>query len=121
MANFTINGKEHELKINFESVRYLNKVVEGGSMALVGQALQGDTEMLPHIILAALKHTGEEYLLSDVEQALENAVAEERLDFLGVMRLSNEVICESHFYKSTIDKMMEDNKDAKKQLDKLLK
>lgn len=121
MANFTINGKEHELKLTWDSVKYLNKIVEGGSLAVVGQALQGDPELLPHVISAGLKHTGEAYTLADVEQAIETAINEERLDFLGIMRLSNEVISESFFYKALLTKMLAENKDAKKQLDRLLK
>ena len=121
MANFTINGKEHELKLTWDSVKYLNKIVEGGSLAVVGQALQGDPDLLPHVISAGLKHTGEAYTLADVEQEIELAVTEERLDFLEIMRLSNEVITESFFYKALVTKMLAENKDAKKQLDRLLK
>lgn len=121
MANFKINGKEHELKLTYAGVKYLNKVADGGALAVVGQAMQGDAELFPHIISAALKHTELNHTLEDVEQAIEQAVAEERIDFLEVMRISNEIISESFFYKAIIAKMMSDNKDAKKALDKLLK
>ena len=120
MANFKINGKEHELKLTWAGVKYLNKVEEGGALAVVGQALQGDADLFPHVIAAALKHTELNHSIEDVEQAIELAVAEERLDFLEIMRLSNEIIGESFFYKTIIDKMMAENKDAKKQLAKLL-
>lgn len=121
MANFTINGKEQELKLTYAGVKYLNKVTEGGALSVVGQAMQGDADLFPHVIIAALKHTGEQYTLVDAEQAIEDAITEERLDFLGIMRLSNEVISESFFYKALMTKMMADNKEAKKALDKLLR
>lgn len=121
MANFTINGKEHELKLTYTGVKYLNGVVGGNALEVVGQAIQGDLDIFPHVISAALKHTGENHTISDVEQAIEQAVEEERLDFRGIMQLSNEVIAESFFYRAIMTKMMTENKDAKKALDKLLK
>ena len=121
MANFTINGKEHELKLTYTGVKYLNGVVGGNALEVVGQAMQGDLDIFPHVVAAALKHTGENYTLNDVEQAIELAVEEERLDFRGIMQVSNEVISESFFYKAIMAKMMSENKDAKKALDKLLK
>ena len=121
MANFTINGKEHELKLTYKGVKYLNGIVGGNALEVVGQALQGDLDLFPHVISAALKHTEENYTLEDVEKAIEIALEEERLDFLGIMKLSNEVIGESFFYKAILTKTMAENKDAKKALDKLLK
>ena len=121
MANFSINGKEHELKLTYTGVKYLNGVVGGNALEVVGKALQGDLDLFPHVIAAALKHTGENYTLADVEKAIELAVEEERLDFRGIMKLTNEVIAESFFYKEILAKVMTQNKDAKKALDNLLK
>lgn len=121
MANFKINGKEHELKLTWLGVKYLNKVTEGGALAVVGQAMQGDADLFPHVISAALKHTELNHSLEDVDIAIGQAIEEERLDFLGIMRLSNEVISESFFYKTVVAKLMAENKDSKKALDKLLK
>ena len=121
MANFTINGKEHELKLTWEGVKYLNNVTEGGALAVVGKAMQGDADLFSHVISAALKHTKLNHSLADVDEAIGLAIEEERLDFLGVMRLSNEVITDSFFYKAMVTKMMADNKDAKKAYEKLLK
>lgn len=116
-----MNGKEHEVKLTWESVKYLNKVVEGGSLAVVGQALQGDLDLLPHVIHAGLKHTGENYKFADVEKAIELAVTEERLDFLEILRISNEVVSESFFYAPMVTKMLAKTKGAKEQIDSLLK
>ena len=121
MANFTINGKEHELKLTYVGVKYLNGVVGGNALEVVGKAMQGDLDIFPHVIAAALKYTEESYTLADIDKAIELATAEERLDFLGIMQLSNEVIAESFFYKTIMTKMLTENKDAKKALDKLLK
>lgn len=121
MANFTINGKEHELKLTYTGVKYLNGVVGGNALEVVGQVMQGDLETFPHVIAAALKYTGENYTLADVEQAIELAVEEERLDFRGIMQVSNEVISESFFFKATLANLMAKNKDMKKAMDQLLK
>ncbi|MEK3887252.1 tail assembly chaperone [Bacillus sp. FSL K6-3431] len=121
MATFEIKGKEHELKLNYAGIKYLNKKVDGGALAVVGQAMQGDEDLIPHIISAALRHTGEEYKLKDIESAIEQAVEEERLDLLGLLRLSNEVVTDNFFYKAAVTKMMADTPEAKAALDNLLK
>lgn len=120
MATFEINGKEHELKLDYTGVKYLNKHVDGGALAVVGQAMQGDEDLFPHIISAALRHTGEDYTMKVVEAAIEQAVSEERLDLLGIMRLSNEVVADNFFYRAVVAKMMTKDKKAKAALDDLL-
>lgn len=120
MANFEIGGKEYELKLTYKGAKHLT-AVGGNALEVVGKAMQGDMELFPHVVHACLIGQGEKYTYADVEQAIEEALENERLDLLGIMRISNEVVTESFFYKALVDKMMAGNKDAKKELDKLLK
>lgn len=121
MANFTINGKEHELKLTYKGVKKLNGLYEGGTFEVLGKAMMGDLDTFPHIVQAALMHTDEYYTLDAVEHAIDEAMESESLDLDGIMRLSNEVVTQSFFYKATVTKLLADNKPAKKALEQLLK
>lgn len=121
MATFIINGKEHDLQLTYAGVKRLNTVHEGGSFELIGKAMMGDLETFPHIIQAALLHTGENYSIDSVEDAINDAISEERLDMNDILKLSNEVITQSFFYKTTVTKLMSKDKKAKATLDALLK
>jgi len=121
MARFEINGKEYELKLTFESVKYLNGLFEGGSFEVIGKAIMGDLNTFPHIIHAALFHTGENFALKDVEKAIDEAIQNEKLDLDGIVKLSNEIVANSFFYKKTVDKLLKENKEAKKAMEQLLK
>lgn len=120
MATFEINGKEYELKITYAAVKRLNNVHEGGSFELIGKAMQGDFDTFPHIIHAGLLHTGENFAFKDVEQAIEEAVEAEKLSLDDILRLSNEVVTNSFFYKPTVDKLTKKNPEMKKALEELL-
>lgn len=120
MATFEINGKEYELKITYAAVKRLNNVHEGGSFELIGKAMQGDFETFPHIIHAGLLHTGENFAFKDIEKAIEEAVENERLSLDAIIKLSNEVITNSFFYKPTVDKLSKQNPEMKKALEQLL-
>lgn len=121
MANFIINGKEHELKINYAGVKYLNKIYEGGSYEIIGKAIMGDLDTFPHIVYAALKHTGEAFTLQSIEDAITEAIEAERMDLDSIVKVSNEVVTQSFFYKATVAKLLKDNKAAQKALDQMLK
>ena len=120
MATFKINGKEYELKITYAAVKRLNNVHEGGSFELIGKAMQGDFDTFPHIIHAALLHTDEKFTLKAVEDAIGELIENEKLSFDDIMRLSNEVITNSFFYKPTVDKLTKKNPEMKKALEELL-
>ncbi|MCG7345307.1 tail assembly chaperone [Sporosarcina sp. ACRSL] len=121
MATFTIGEKEHELKLTYAGVKKLNAIHEGGSFELIGKAMMGDLDTFPHIIQAALLHTGENYTFAQIERAIDEAIEGERLDMNDILRLSNEVITQSFFYKATVTKLMSKDKKAKAALDELLK
>lgn len=121
MAKFTIEGKEHELKLTYAGAKKLNAVHEGGSFELIGKALMGDLETFPHIIQAALLHTGENYTLAHVEKAIDEAMESERVDMRDVLKLSNELITQSFFYKATVEKLMANDPKAKASIEALIK
>ncbi len=119
MANFEINGKEYDLKLTYKGIKYLNGV-SGSSLETVGKALQGDTDFFPHIIHACLISAGEKYTLKQVEAAIDDALENERLDLLGIMRQSNEIVTDSFFFKALVTKMLADKPEVQKQLNDLL-
>lgn len=120
MATFEIDGKEYELKLTYASVKKLNNVHEGGSFELIGRALQGDFDTFPHIIHAALLHTGENFTLQDVENAIADLIEKEKLSFDDILRISNEVVTKSFFYGPTVEKLVKQNPEMRKALDQLL-
>lgn len=120
MATFEINGKEYELKITYAAVKRLNNVHEGGSFELIGKAMSGDFDTFPHIVHAGLIHTGENFTLQNVEDAIGELIENEKLSFDDIMRLSNEVITNSFFYKPTVDKLVKQNPEMKQTLEQLL-
>lgn len=120
MATFTINEKEFELKLTYASVKKLNGLYEGGSFELIGKAMMGDVDTFPHIVQAGLLHTGENYTLDAIETALGDAIEAEKMDMNDILKMSNEVITQSFFYKATVTKLMSKDKAAKKQLEELL-
>lgn len=121
MATFTIGEKEHELKLTYAGVKKLNGLYEGGSFELIGKAMMGDLDTFPHIVQAALLHTGENYTIKHVEDALDAAIEAEKIDMNDILKLSNEVITQSFFFKATVAKLLAKDKGAKKMLDGLLK
>ena len=48
-GTFTIDGKAYELKLDYQGVKYLNKIYEGGTFELISKALMGDFDAFPHI------------------------------------------------------------------------
>lgn len=121
MELFEINDKEHELKLTLASVKYLNGLHEGGAMTLIGKALSGDIDTYVAVVHAGLFHTEQGYKKKDVEKAVEEGIADERIDLDLINRTSYGVMAESFFYRKTVEKMFKDDPEAKKQIEALMK
>lgn len=121
METFEINGKEHELKLNLNSVKYLNGLYDGGAFMLIQKAMSGDIDTFIDIVFAGLFHTEGGYKKEDVEQSVEDGILDEELDLDTINRTSYGVVAESFFYKATINKMFKSDPDAKKQIEALMK
>ncbi len=121
MARFEIEGKEYELKLNFASVKYLDSLYEGGSLGLIGRALSGDLDTFTHVVHAGLFHTDKNFSLKSVEQAIEDAFENEKLDLDYALKIVNEVVTDSFFYKKVVAKLLAKSPEAKAELDELLK
>lgn len=117
---FEIKGKEHELKLTLASVRYLNKLHEGGAFILIQKALSGDIDTYIDIVYASLFHTDKGYKRADVEKAVDAAITEEKLDMDTINRTSYSVMAESFFYKNTLQKVFKADPEAQKQLEELM-
>lgn len=121
MEMFEIKGEEHEVKLTLSSVKYLNNLFDGGAFMLIQKAISGDIDTFIDIIYAGLMHTGKGFKRTDVEKAVEEGIAEEKIDLDFVNRTSYGVVAESFFYKKTVDKIFQNDKTAKKQIDQLMK
>lgn len=120
MAHFTVNETEfNDLKLTYKGIKYLNNVA-GGAFEVVARAMQGDVELFPHVLYAAILGQEKKISLREVEEAIEVALEEEKLDLMEVLRISNDVVTESFFYKATVTKLLADQKDAQKALKTLL-
>lgn len=111
---FEINGKPYELKLTFKAVRYLNALHSGGAYELIGKAIMGDLDTFIHVVYAGLMHADEGFKLKDVEKAIEELYAAEKLDQDYISKVCNEVVTKSFFYRETVNKLLKDNPEAKK-------
>ena len=116
MAVFNIDGKEFELKLTYKAVKHLNGLFDGGAYEIVGKALSADLDAFPKVIHAALIHTGENFSIKEVEDAIESAIDDEVLAFEDISKILDEVVTQSFFFKATVTKMMERNPEMAKAL-----
>lgn len=121
MEMIEIKGKEHELKLTLESVKYLNGLYDGGAFALIQKAISGDIDTYVDVLFSGLFHTKEGYKRKDVEAAVEEGIVAEKIDLDLINRTSYGVVAESFFYKATVAKMFKNDPEAKKQIDELMK
>ncbi|MED4828135.1 tail assembly chaperone [Bacillus atrophaeus] len=121
MARFEIEGEEYELKLTYKSVQHLNGLHSGGSFELIGKALMGDVETFVHVIHAGLFHTEKNISISKVRKAIEELIDQEKLDMDTVLKLSNEVVSGSFFYKKTAEKILKKDPKAAEMLADILK
>lgn len=121
MELFEIKDGEYELKLTLNSVKYLNGLYEGGAFMLIQKAISGDIETFVDILHAGLFHADKGFKRKDVEQAVEEGIAEERIDLDFINRTSYGVVAESFFYKKTVEKIFKSDPQAKKQIEKLMK
>lgn len=122
MATFEINGKEYELRLEYEGIARLNNAFkqEGGSFGVIGKAISGDLEAFPTIVHAALLHTGEGFKQKQVAEEIMRLISEQKLSLEEIHKLSNEIVTENFFYKPTAAKLMKQNPDMKKAYEQLM-
>lgn len=109
MSTLKIDGNEYELKLNYGAVKLLSNSFEGGAYEVIGKALSSDLDAFPKVLHAALFHTGKNFSLKKVEQAIEQAIDNEELSFESIGKILDEVVSQSFFFKATVDKMLEKN------------
>lgn len=111
-TTFEIDGKEYDLVLDYRGVKYLNKVYDGGSFELISKAIMGDLEAFPHILRASLIHTGMNFTIEQIEDKIGEMMANEQLDMQSVLKLSNQLVNDNFFYKSTVAKLLKDSPEA---------
>lgn len=120
MVRFEIKGEDHELKINLASVKYLNGMSKEGAYGLLGKVLMGDIETFEEIVYAGLFHTDKGFSKKDVQQAIDEKIEKEEIDFNYMHKTGYELIANHFFFKKTLEKMLEKEPEAKKQIEALL-
>lgn len=121
MELFEINGKEYEIKLTLNSVKYLNSLHEGGAFTLIQKAISGDIDTFIAIIHAGLFHTEKGFKKADIEKSIEDGIVNEKIDLDLINRTSYGVVAESFFYKKTVEKLFKSDPEAKKQIEALMK
>lgn len=121
MELFEIKGEEHELKLDLRSVKYLNGLYDGGAFMLIQKAISGDIDTFIDIVHAGLFHTKKGFKRKDIEEAIDKGIEEERIDLSYVNKVSYGVVAESFFYESTVNKIFQNDKKAKEQIEQLMK
>lgn len=111
---FNVKGKEYELKLDYQGVKYLNKLYEGGTFELISKAIMGDFDTFPHIVKAALIHTKKNFTVADIEAEVDRMITAEELDMDGIIKMSNKLVNDNFFYKATVGKLLKDNPEAQK-------
>lgn len=119
MNNFTIKNKEYELKLTYKALDILDGLYEGGSYELIGRAMQGDFGLFPRLIHAGLIHTGKGFTIKDVEKEIESLVDNQELTLDNIAKISDAVVVQSFFYKDTVERIMKDNPEMRKSLEKI--
>lgn len=116
---FNIKGEDYELRLDYQGVKYLNKIYEGGTFELISKAIMGDFDTFPHIVRAALIHTKKNFTMKQIEDAIGELIENEELDMEGILKLSNVIVNDNFFYKSTVTKLLKDQPEAREMLKKL--
>lgn len=116
---FEIKGKEHELQLTWPAVKRLHNMVEGGAFGLVGKSVMGDNETYSYVVFAGLLHTGEDYSLADVDEAIDEAFQKGKLGMSSVINTLHSFILENSYYKTVVDNMLEADPNAKAAVAKL--
>ncbi len=114
---FTIEGEAHELKLNWESMKQLNKMYGDGQFQLIGSALTGDLETYSRIIYAGLIHTNKDYTVYQVEDAINEAFESGKITLSELYDTIYTVLLDNPFYKATVDKMIGKSSEVKEALE----
>lgn len=117
--NFEIKGEKHELKLTWNAVKQLNELQEGGSFELIGSALQGNMGTYSQVVFAGLLHTGKDYKMKQVEEAIGEAFENGKVTMSDVINTLYELLLENNFYKDTVERMLADSPGAKEAMDRV--
>lgn len=117
---FVIGDKEYELKLTYESVKYLSGLYEGGAMGVIGEALKGDLDTFEQIVHAGLFHAKERYTLKAIQKAIAVGFDKGLIDLNYVLKTGKAVVVDSFFFKTTVEKVLKDDPEALKALENLI-
>lgn len=120
MATFEIDGKEHDLRIDFKAVQSINKQYDS-PMEFVGMTIAGNLDAIIDAVHAGLQHEKKGFNRTRVETEVQKKIEGEQMDLQQFMKLGYEVVSESFFYKKTVNKLLNSDPEMKKQYEALMK
>ncbi|EOV9528745.1 MULTISPECIES: tail assembly chaperone [Bacillus cereus group] len=113
-TRFEVNGKEYELKYGLEAIKLIDE--NGGPFEFVQKAMKGGIADFVDVIYYALIHTEEGITRKDIEEAVSQKLASEKLSFDDILKYNKAVVLNSFFFKKTVNKLLasmtEDQKKA---------
>ncbi|AWC29073.1 tail assembly chaperone [Bacillus cytotoxicus] len=113
-TRFEVNGKEYELKYGLEAIKLIDE--NGGPFEFVQKAMKGGIADFVDVIYYALIHTEEGITRKDIEEAVSQQLASEKLSFDDILKYNKAVVLNSFFFKKTVNKLLasmtEDQKKA---------
>ncbi|HET6528953.1 MAG TPA: tail assembly chaperone [Balneolaceae bacterium] len=120
MANYEIDGKEYELKLDFKAVSEINKKYDS-ALEFVGEVMQGNFNSFIDVVYYGLYHAGKGFSRKQIEKDVEQKFEAEQLDLDFILKTGNEVVADNFFFRKTVKKMMNQDPEAQKQFEALVK
>lgn len=120
MAKYELNGTEFDLKLDFQAVSEINKKYDS-ALAFVGDVMQGDFDAFIDVIYYGLFSTGKGFSYKQVKKDVQEKFEAEQLDLDYILKTGNEVVADNFFFRKTVNKMMNQDPEMKKQYEALMK
>lgn len=119
MAKFEINGKDHDLRIDFKAIQEIQK--KYSPLEFVGEVLSGNINAFVDCLYFGTRHEKNSVGRKMIEEDVESKIEAEKLDMSEIMKLGHEVVSESFFFKKTVNNMLSQDPTMKATLEAIIK
>lgn len=120
MPKFEVNKQEYDVRLDFKAIKVLNKEY-ATPLEFVGEVVSGSVDAFVNCLYAGLQHTGKGFGKKLIESEVEKQIEGEQLDLSDIIRIGNEALDESFFYKKTVNNLMKKDPQMKELLKELAK
>jgi len=120
MAEFEVNGKSYEVKLNLEAINKINKK-HNSALEFVGEVMQGNLDVFIDVIHLGLLHTKEGFTRKTIQEEFDKKFEKEEIDLDYILVTGNEVVTDNFFFRKTVNKMMKSDPKLKEQMDTIYK